>query len=183
MATTRIEAARFQEIYGGRTDVTVREQAGFVRIEATNGLRLYVAKTKEVARVDLSGFTMDGGTVALGGEAKGGVSQRLDFSLSADEVLSNFRRAIDLMVSLPKPEKAKRLAPTTSAKAAKEQYEAHVPGTSVASPMSSEEKAKRLALIRMVAEQKGVPVSKKTILALEDVSDIQVAGEEAVALQ
>lgn len=70
-------------------------QSGFIRVDGLPGCRLYIARTKRVGRVDISGFMLDGaGVTELGAEAFCRVKQQLDFSLCESDILATFSRAL-----------------------------------------------------------------------------------------
>lgn len=107
---TYIDSAKFEAIYK-ELGLEPRDQAGFTKLSGAKGRNVYVARTKRVGRVDLSGFEMldaEGkatpGVVALGGASFGAVKQQLDFSLTEPEVLANFRAVLEHMKSLPERE-------------------------------------------------------------------------------
>lgn len=132
-----------------------KEQAGFIKVAGATGRAVYVARTKRVGRVDISGFTSSSpGVRDLGGESFGAVTQQLDFSRTEPEILATFRLVLGELKALPAREKEprKQLEP----KAAK-------PEAPEASPDERKaQRAARLATIRAAAAQKGVPVSPET---------------------
>ena len=84
-------------------------QSGFIRVEGPAGRRMYVANTKQVRRVDISGFSLQhGGVTPLKGEL-GRVKQQLDFKHTEDVVLKNFADGLKYMMSLPPSETARKL--------------------------------------------------------------------------
>lgn len=89
--------------------VPYTEQSGFIRVEGPKGRRMYVAKTKGVRRVDLSGFTIDVGAVSPSGGEFGRVKQQLDFSGGEAATLQLFIKTVKHMMSLPPSETARRL--------------------------------------------------------------------------
>ena len=87
---TYIDAAKFEAIIT-RLGLPIKVQAGFVKVMGPSGRNLYVANTKRVARVDISGFTVEGmGAVNLGDLSFGGVHQALDFNQEEEVILANF---------------------------------------------------------------------------------------------
>jgi hypothetical protein len=158
---TYIDGAKFEAIITAR-GLTPVPQAGFVKVSGAKGRNLYVARTKRVGRVDLSGFEYTGdGVRNLGGESFGAVTQQLRFDLPEEQVLANFTAILDHMLTLPAREVEKKAA-EPKAKAPKAQ------GWSdkVAAP-TPEDRAARLALIQKVAAEKGVKVSKKAMAQAE----------------
>jgi enamine deaminase RidA (YjgF/YER057c/UK114 family) len=86
-------------------------QAGFVQVEAKKGRRVYVAKTKRVGRVDLSGFSVtdaEFGTMAHSAGKFGAVEQELDFrkqegesdQTAEERILNNFTKILEHMKTL-----------------------------------------------------------------------------------
>jgi hypothetical protein len=149
-----------------------KEQAGFIRLQAPGkpDYRLYVAKTKTVGRVDISGFTPaeQTGIRLLGGESFGKVKAQLDFTAApAWLILSAFRSTCLEMISLPAPTKEEVV------KAKKERSvrasggvvkEASVRPTSSWSK-SAQEVKERIALIKRVAEEKKAQVSDSVLMS------------------
>lgn len=99
-----VDAFRFQQLLLA-AGVQITPQAGFVKVIAPNGQRMYVARTERVGRVDLA-FKLDQpGFHVLGeGERFGKVETQLDFSLPEETILENFGKALEYMKALPKPE-------------------------------------------------------------------------------
>lgn len=205
-----VDAAEFEKRIVER-GLTPLMQAGFVKVEVVKGRTLYIAKTKKVGRVDLSGFEVDSKEYMvndLGGEAFGAVKQQLNFSKLEGEddatasarVLVNFEKLLDHMAALTERVREKK-GPAGETKGAKpkgwtgaggtktevEAKEAkgggkkpdnkppRPEGTNKNKPMSEltdlKAKAERLANIKRVAEEKGLPVSPKTLAQLEEVND------------
>lgn len=157
---TYIDGARFEAILTAKGLVPV-PQAGFMKVSGAKGRNLYIAKTKKVGRVDLSGFEAPAemGIRNLGGEKFGAVTQQLRFDLPENEVLANFELVLIHMLSLPAREIEKKS--TT----AKPKTPKATGWTTTATTTPDEEKAARLALIQKVAAEKGVKVSKKALQA------------------
>lgn len=109
--------------------LTVVEQKGFIKVAADSKHRVYIAKTKLVGRVDLSGFKTSGipGVVDLGGESFGMVHQQIDFTRPAPETLETFQNVLLAMTALAEggshdqaitiPAKAKHALPVVTASA------------------------------------------------------------------
>jgi hypothetical protein len=114
---TYIDAAKFeQSILALGLKATV--QKGFVKVEGPKGRAVYVASTKRVGRVDISGFEMEGpGYVTPHVGPFGNVKQQLDMSLTEEEILANFANLLTHMSSLEPVEKTARTpaAPRTDA--------------------------------------------------------------------
>jgi hypothetical protein len=115
---TYVDAAKFEAIMlekAKQHGFQLADQKGFIRVEGPKGRRIYVASTKRVGRVDLSGVEVrtEDGKHALGFVAPhcgpfGNVKQQLDMSLGEEAILANFSALLDLMAALPPVEKAQR---------------------------------------------------------------------------
>lgn len=107
---TAVEQGKFLDILK-EMGVPYTEQTGFIRVEGPKGRRIYVARTKGVRRVDISGFNLEAGAVALDKDEAptGRVKQQLDFTQDEAHILSTFRKAVKHMMSLPPSETARRL--------------------------------------------------------------------------
>jgi len=141
-------------------------QSGFIRVEGPKGRRVYVAATKKVGRVDISGFTVEfGAKVPHCGEF-GNVKQQLDLdpSLGEDGIVTNFRALIEHMLTLPAVEKA-----PPKPKAPKAVKVETAPGEVPEAPKPDAGIKDRMAAIKAYAEKNGMMVSNKT-LALADES-------------
>lgn len=132
-----------------------------------NGPSMYVPIAKRAARVDLSRFEMAEGTEGikrLGGESFGQVHQQIEFSGRTEEqVLATFKLVADHMLSLPKQEKKPR---KFGAPRGKETGEGTVKRDEEAASSPEEQAQKRLAHllnVKKVADEKGIPVSKKIL--------------------
>lgn len=142
--------------------LTWTEQSGYLKVEPVANRRIYVASTKTVRRIDISGFEA---THDIAREPKGGrfgrVNQQMHMEGTADEVLARFDALLEVLKAqtpdLPVPKAKAPKAP----KAAAPEAEGEVPEAPTSSP------ADRLELIKRVAAEKGVAVSSRT-LALAD---------------
>lgn len=143
-----VDACHFETIITA-SGLDTEPQKGFIKVKGKTGRRVYVAVTKRVGRVDLSGFTMEGpGFIEPHCGPFGAVKQQLDMSLPQDEVLANFARLLKVLEELPAAEKAKRsMAPKADAPKGW-------------SPETSARREDRMALIRKVAAEKQVQVSE-----------------------
>jgi hypothetical protein len=148
-------------------------QKGFVKVPlGPKGRTLYIAKTKEVGRVDISGFEVDLAEYkhvrSLGGESFGNVKQQVNF----DKEDSRTPEAI-IATIVAVAEKGKSLGDAP----VKAKSNSSSPDSSQPEPagwMNDDEKTKaiadraaRLALIQHVAEQHVVPVSDKTLAEMD----------------
>lgn len=108
---TYVDAAKFETI-AKASGLPLTLQAGFVKIAGPKGHNVYVAATKRVGRVDLSGFTMDvPGVNTLGEDEKfGNVLAQMDFSRSEEEILATFAEVLAHMATLAPKEKVSRKA-------------------------------------------------------------------------
>ena len=87
------------------------DKKGWTKIFFCAAHRVYVPKTKNVGRVDISGFELkDLGTavVDLGGESFGNVHQQLNTALTEIEVLANFETVLSRMKALPQSNEVPR---------------------------------------------------------------------------
>lgn len=137
---------------------TLRSQSGYHRIDGPTGRRMYVANTKTVRRIDLSGFEVE---KMKKEKVFGRVTGQLDLdpTLGEEGILNLFRDTLKHMLTLPPEVKeAKPKAP----KAENAKSTSSVPS----SPEDKEAvEAKRRELIARVAAEKGVAVSAKAFVA------------------
>jgi len=117
---TYIDASKFEALILA-SGLPVAAQKGFVKVQGPKGRQVYVASTKRVGRVDISGFEMPEGPGYVTPHCGpfGNVKQQLDFSLGEDEVLANFAALLEHMKALAPVEKAARKAPAAKADAPK----------------------------------------------------------------
>jgi hypothetical protein len=145
------------------------EQAGFIRVQATDRPehRLYIAKTKNVGRVDVSGFDPEvEGVSRLGeGERFGKVRAQIDFNREPSAIIATFRNLCSLLFTLPvsvvAPSEKKERAPRAPSvkKESKPKVEASEDDRSA--------RLARLAKIKEVAARMGAQVSAKVVEELE----------------
>ena len=129
-------------------------QSGFIKVSGAKGRNMYIANTKTVGRIDLSGFEVDFGAKLPHCGVFGNVKQQLDLDpvLREEGILRNFTAALEVMLSLPP------VAKVTKAKTevvAKEEFSTVTPEEIAEAAM-----ARRL-LIAKTAEEMGVEVSDK----------------------
>src|ERR1700690_2068419 len=95
--------------------------AGFVKVYGPLGHNLYIAKTKKVGRIDVSGWIPKCGGITVLDEdlAFGNVGAQVDFSRTEEEVLNTLAELIDEMLALPAKEKISRKSPKAKEGAAK----------------------------------------------------------------
>lgn len=151
---TYIDACEFETIIL-ESGLPAIPQKGFVKVQGPQGRAVYVANTKRVGRVDISGFEMEGdGFVVPHCGVFGNVRQQLDMGLTKDEILANFRLLLITMKSLAPVEKPQRKPATPKADAPKGFTRIDT------SPEAREAaKAKRKELIEKVARETGKPIS------------------------
>lgn len=121
------------------------EQSGFLKVEPVKGRRIYVANTKTVRRVDVSGWEA---SLSLAGTPKGGrfgqVTGQLRIEGDIETQLLMLDALIDELLAQPPVEPKVKAVKVEAAEIAKDLE---------AKP------AKDLDLIARVAEEMGVPVS------------------------
>jgi hypothetical protein len=106
---TYIDASKFEAIILS-SGLPMAGQKGFVKVQGPAGYAVYVAATKRVGRVDISGFEVPYGVEPHCGPF-GNVKQQLDFSKTEDEVLADFTQLLkDLAAQQPKEKKERRAA-------------------------------------------------------------------------
>ncbi len=133
-------------------------QSGFLKVEPVKGRRIYVANTKRVGRVDISGFEVD---PSIGKTPEGGpfgaVKQQLRFDGTEDDVLTRFANLLTELSKqepvAPKPSapKAKKAAKSTSSPDAPEGAGTE-PGEVEPSLSPKEEAELRLSAIRRIKD-------------------------------
>lgn len=138
------------------------EQSGFLKVIAPGG-RLYIAATKTVRRVDLSGFEVGLGTLTKVPHCGvfGQVKQQLKLGTSDSEALANLTAVIDHLMALPAP--APKVKAPKAPKAAKDEKKGWGAVPAAPAPETDDAKAARIALIKKVAQEKGMAVSSKSI--------------------
>lgn len=158
---TYISSSKLLDVVA-QAGLKANDQAGFIKVPAAKGRQVYIAKTKQVGRVDISGFLFAGeGVKDLGAISFGAVKQQLDFTRTEEEILKTFAEVLEHMKTLAPAEKVVKQAPMARTKNSK------APERKVA---PKEELLGRLALIKKVAAQHGTNVSTET-LALADEGD------------
>lgn len=108
---TYVCASKFESLIAA-SGLAAKAQAGFVKVSGPTGRHLYVARTKRVGRVDLSGFEVtDLAVINLGDSSFCSVTQQLDFSQNEETILATFEQLLTIMAALepvePKTRKAK----------------------------------------------------------------------------
>lgn len=154
-----VDAVEFERVIQA-SGLAYKAQKGFVKVMGREGRNVYVASTKRVGRVDVSGFEMlDPDGKALPGFVRphcgefGNVKQQLDFSLDQEAILQNFAALLEHMKGLePAVRKPRPIGQTKPAPA----------GWTSVGKTPEEQKADRKALIERVAREKGAQISEKT---------------------
>ncbi len=159
-----IDLSKFMAIIQA-SGLKATEQSGYIRVDGAKGRRVYVANTKRVGRVDISGFELATGAHVPHMGVTGNVKQQLDLSptLGEEGILASFGNLLTTLKNLPPVEKPAKPAPEASATPATPKQAKKVEGTTPAKKVETpEEKKKRMDLIAQVAATKGVKVSKKS---------------------
>lgn len=168
---TYVAQDKVETIIAKHPGLTVTTQAGFVKLSAAAGRNLYVARTKGVGRIDVSGFLFeDPGVRTLGeGERFGKVHQQFDFTRTEDEILASLDACLGHMLTLPAAEKVKRESPMAAPGGARQKRPSPTEGmTDVeAAAHRKAARAARKELILKVAKEKGAPVSEAVLAADE----------------
>ncbi len=145
---TYIESSKFEATLALAKEMGLKvlDQRGFIKVTGPKGYALYVASTKRVGRVDLSGFTMgQAGFVSPHCGPFGNVKEQVDFSLDEETILANFALALSTMMGLAPKEKEVKAPVEKKVKAPKPE----APELDASSPAP---KANRLKKIAKVAE-------------------------------
>jgi len=140
------------------------EQSGFLKVIQPGG-RLYIAATKTVRRVDISGFEV---TNSLGKVPHcgvfGAVKQQLKLGTDGAEALANLVAVLDILVALPAPApKVKAPKAPKAAKGTKGEKKGWGAVPAAPAAETDEAKAARIARIKEYAEKNGMAISKKSI--------------------
>lgn len=140
-------------------------QSGFIKVEGAKGRRLYVAATKKVGRIDLSGFEFGEGTKKPDQGEFGQVKQQMVMTGTEAELLARFETILLHMLSLPAVEKAAKPAKAPKApRAPKAASTDELAGLVPSAPVeSTEAKLARIAKVKEVAAKMGVAVSPKVL--------------------
>lgn len=158
---TYIDGAAFEKLIleSGMQHVP---QKGFVKVCGPKGRNAYVASTKRVGRVDLSGFEMldtQGGIlpgfVVPHCGPFGNVKQQLDFSLAEADILNNFKAMLEYMAGLEEAIRKPRAISSSKPQPAGWQK------VDTSPEARAQAATARKALIEKVAKDKGVEVSKR----------------------
>jgi hypothetical protein len=167
-----VERARIEALVA-TCGLRCEEKAGWTKVCGAGERRVYVPKSARVGRLDVAGMgdlELPEGVVALGGASFGAVTHQVDFTLPEASILACVDALLLLLATSPAGEKRQRPRPGVAARAAREPRAARAPQAAPVGGLSSQAKAERMALIRRVAAEKGVPVSASimTEVALAD---------------
>lgn len=184
MSKMYVARDKFEEIIKGQ-GATFTEQSGFLKVSGASGRHIYVAKSANVGRVDLSGFELPidhPGVKPLKGESRGPVTQEIMFDDRApDEILATFSEALALMLTLParakekarqpgtpRPQKIKATTITTTPVAmvlagSKVETQPTMNIPSDPNEMTVPQKRARLELIRKIAAERNMGVSSRAL--------------------
>jgi hypothetical protein len=100
-----IDIKRFEEIVSNYPQLKMEPMSAFYKIESGDG-RIYVAKTKRVSRVDISGFHFTHPAMNILDQdlrkekRKGRVEAQLNFTKSDDQVLDAFETGLKFMLAI-----------------------------------------------------------------------------------
>ncbi len=109
---TYVDFGKFEQAIR-ESGLDFKEQAGFVKVMGQKGRNIYVARTKRVGRVDVSGFEFQGkGVVDLGDDGFGNVHQQLDFDRPEEEILDSFVELLRQLSTQPPAETRARRGST-----------------------------------------------------------------------
>ena len=142
------------------------EQSGFIKVQCPGG-RLYIAATKTVRRIDLSGFELPLPlqlTKVPHCGPFGKVTQQMEVGTGPAGDLERFEEILSTLQALPAPVKVEKPKAPKMAKGEKKGW-----GATPKAPAAEGEEAKaaRIALIKRVAAEKGLSVSSSSAAAEE----------------
>lgn len=145
---------------------TVKQMASYTLITKGSSKNcLFVANTKNVSRIDVGNFDIPGDRIArdLGGESHGSVHQQFKTDMPDGVFLGNFREVCQSLDTYQPREKAPRARPVGLPGTKHREPGSVVVVSSTETPQQAMERlVAKLALIRRVSQEKGIPVSKRT---------------------
>lgn len=151
--------------------LTYIAQSGFLKVEAAKGRLIYIANTKRVGRVDISGFEVSasiGKTPHCGPFGK--VKQQLRMDGTEADVLARFELLLTELLAQPPVVKEVKAKPAPKAKSPSSPEApagaASSIGTVAPEPTPAEKRTLRLAAIakvRALAEKMNQPLSSKLL--------------------
>jgi hypothetical protein len=157
--------------------LTLLEQSACWKVEAAKDRRIYIVKTKKCGRIDISNFECprEFGVKSPDCGEFGAVKQQLCMSIdrTEEQILSNLKRVLEHMLTLPASEKVKKVpvaktptAPTEAAAEGPQKIETVLPDLAELEAKRQAAEQRRL-LIAKVAAEKGVAVSPRALLLTE----------------
>jgi hypothetical protein len=151
---------------------TVKPMASYTLIMKGDSKNcLFVAKTKNVSRIDVGGFDIPGDKIArnLGGESHGSVHQQLKNEMTDAQFLANFREVCTKLDQYKSHEKAPRARPVGLPGSNRKAVDSVVVVSTTETPQQTIDRlvAKR-ALLERVSKEMGKPISPKTIKEIEE---------------
>jgi len=152
------------------------EQSGFIKVQSQSGARLYVAATKTVRRVDMSGFELplsEQLTNLPKGGVFGKVLQQMVVGTGPEGDLERFEEVLAAMLALPVPEKVVKVKAPKAPKAKGAVKTAPVPRA----PETTQSKADRIALIKKIAMERGLAISSKSVACAGEVETLDQDAE------
>jgi len=163
--TKQLFFARGQyELILNEKGVPYTEQSGFLRVEGAKGNRLYVASTKTVRRIDISGFETDRDLAKSPHTGPfGNVKQQMRLDGDEGEVLFRFAELVDRLLAQPAKQPAEKAPKAPKEKKAKGERKGWGATPKAPPPDDEAQKAARIALIKKVAAEKGMAISPKSI--------------------
>jgi hypothetical protein len=145
---------------------TVTVMASYVKItrgESENCL--FVAKTKNVSRIDLGGFNVPDPLITrdLGGESHGSVHQQFHTDMLDAQFLANYREVCSKLDKYTKHEKQPKARPHAFRGSTNKRPDQMILVKVDETPQQTVDRlVAKLALIRKIAKERNMPVSKKT---------------------
>lgn len=97
----------------------IEEKKGWTKVSFSPAHRVYVPHTKNVGRIDVSGFEVTDAliVVSLKGESFGNVKQQLNMTLPEEQILANLKIVLESMKALPPAAKPPRKQPERKSEA------------------------------------------------------------------
>jgi hypothetical protein len=145
---------------------TVKQMASYTLITKGSSKNcLFVAKTKNVSRIDVGGFDIPGEKIAraLGGDSHGSVHMQFKTDMPDAVFLGNFREVCTKLDAYTPHERAPRQRPHGFPGTKHKPVDSVVVVSSSETPQQTIERLQaKIALIRRVSQEKRIPVSKKT---------------------
>ena len=151
---------------------TVAVMASYVKITKGESKNcLFVAKTKDVSRIDLGGFNVSDQRITrdLGGEKHGSVHQQFANDMTDAQFVANFRYVCEKLDTFRSHERVARARPHafrgTKRVMPDQMIIVKVDETA---QQTIDRLVARLALIRKIAAERNMPVSKKTEIEIAE---------------